>query len=217
RAEKEAARKRSRDMEPLDGLAAAAACGSGLFGRLGARPAGVPRIGLGLAGALGDARRLAAPAAQIIELGAALLAPAPHLDRVDHRRMERKYALHTLPVGNLADREALVEAVPGAADAHALIGLHAAAVALDHLDVDDDGIARRKIGNLLAGRQFFDLLLLDLLNNVHGNSPSAAPIGRRAQVRSIRVCARVYDMWKRLSWGFRQKISRFGGRAQHRA
>ena len=59
---------------------------------------------------LGDAGRLAAQAAQVIELGAADLAAAHDLDRVDHRRVEREHALDALAVGNLADREVLVEA-----------------------------------------------------------------------------------------------------------
>src|ERR1041384_2861184 len=59
---------------------------------------------------LGNARLLAAQAAQVVELGAANLAPAHDLDRVDHRRVEREDALHALAVGNLAHREALVNA-----------------------------------------------------------------------------------------------------------
>ena len=43
-------------------------------------------------------RRLAAASAQIIELGAAHLAAAHDLDRVDHRRVEREHALDTLAV-----------------------------------------------------------------------------------------------------------------------
>src|SRR5438552_8622505 len=90
---------------------------------------------------LGDARTLAAQTAQVIELGAAHLAAAHDLDRVDHRRIEREHALDALAIGDLAHREALVDAAAGARDAHALIGLHARALALDHLDVDDDGVA----------------------------------------------------------------------------
>src|SRR5262245_46834840 len=148
-----------------------------LLRRSGARL--IAAVGIALAGALGDAGRLAAPAAEVIELGAAHPTTAHHLDRVDHRRIEREHALDSLAIGNLPDREILVEPVPGTADAHALIGLHAGTLALDHLDVDHHGIARREIGNLLAGGQFLDLLLLELLDQVHGNSPSAAPRGRR--------------------------------------
>src|SRR5712691_4866105 len=65
---------------------------------------------------LDDAGGLAAAAAQVIELGAAHLAAAHDLDRVDHRRIERKDPLHPLAVGNLAHGEVLVEARAGAAD-----------------------------------------------------------------------------------------------------
>src|SRR5262249_58440098 len=101
--------------------------------------------GLGLARLtillLGDTGGLAAPAAQVIELGAPHLAAAHDLDRVDHGRLQREHALDAFAVGNLAHREVLVEPAARPADAHALVGLHAAAVALDHLDVDDDRVA----------------------------------------------------------------------------
>jgi hypothetical protein len=47
---------------------------------------------------LGNARLLAAQSAQIIELGTAYFAAAHDFDRVDHRRIEREYALDALPV-----------------------------------------------------------------------------------------------------------------------
>src|SRR5258707_9990448 len=85
---------------------------------------------------LDDASRLAAQLAQVIKLGATDLAAAHHLDRVDHRRHHREYALDAFAVGNLANGEALVEPAAGTADADAFIGLHAGALAFDHLDVD---------------------------------------------------------------------------------
>src|SRR6185437_15172424 len=107
---------------------------------------------------LDDAGRLAAQIAQVIQLGATHLAAAHHLDRVDHRRHHREYALDAFAVGNLADRKALVEATAGAADADAFIGLHAGAVAFDHLDVDDQGVAGSEIRNRPRGGQLFELL-----------------------------------------------------------
>src|SRR5437870_11596599 len=98
---------------------------------------------------LADARGFAAPAAQIVELGAAHLAAAHNLDRVDHRRIERKDALHALAVGDFADRETLVEARARARDADAFIGLNARALALDHLDVDEHRVARPDIRDFL--------------------------------------------------------------------
>ena len=77
---------------------------------------------------LGDAGRLAATIAQVIELGAAHLAAAHDLDRLDQRRIDREDALDALAIGNLADGEVLVEAGARTRDAHALIGLHAGRV-----------------------------------------------------------------------------------------
>src|SRR6266581_7275560 len=68
---------------------------------------------------LADACGFAAPAAQIVELGAAHLAASHNLDRVDHRRIERKYPLHALAVGDFPDCETLVEARARARDADA--------------------------------------------------------------------------------------------------
>src|SRR5262249_8390812 len=121
---------------------------------------------------LDDAGGFAAPAAQVIELGAAHFAAAHDLDRVDHRRIEREHALDALAVGNFSYREVLVEPAAGAADAHALIGLHTAAVALDHLDVDEHRVAGPEGGDFLAGGQAADLLLFELFNEVHRKSPS---------------------------------------------
>src|SRR5262245_40132108 len=165
------------------------------------RPAGQPRGGrslggggrllaavglaLGLAGALGDAGGFAAAAAQVIELGAADAAAAHELDRVDHGRIEREHALNAFAVGDLAHREVLVEAVAGAADAHALISLHTGALALDDLHVHDDRVARSEFRNVLAGGQLFDLLVLELLYEVHGKSPSARATGRRGKASRL--------------------------------
>src|SRR5450631_242341 len=140
-------------------MAAISLFGGGLGSRF--RPAGRLRL---------DARLLAAQTAQIIELGAAHLAAAHQLDRVDHRRVEREHALDAFAVGNLADGEVLVDPAAGAADAHTLVGLDAALVAFHHLDVDQHGVARREVGNILAGREFLDLLFVDLLDDVHGLS-----------------------------------------------
>src|SRR5271167_1817745 len=91
--------------------------------------------------ALGDAGRLPAAIAQVIELGAPDLAAPDHLNRIDHRRIDRKDALYALAVGNLAHREVLVEAVAAPRDADAFVSLDAGPFAFSHLDVDDDGIA----------------------------------------------------------------------------
>src|ERR1700738_3257844 len=123
---------------------------------------------------LADAGRFAAQITQVIELGAAHLAATHHRDRVDHRRHHREYAFHAFAVGNLAHRKTLIEPAAGTADADAFIGLHAGAVAFDHLDVDDHGVAGREVGNLPGGRQLVALFLCELLDEVHWKSPSAA-------------------------------------------
>src|ERR1700756_3763266 len=147
---------------------------------------------------LDDAGGFAAPAAQVIELGPAHLAAAHDLDRVDHGRIEREHALDAFAVGNLTHGEVLVEPAARAADAHALVGLHAAAVALDHLDVDEQRVAGREVGDFLAGGQPADLLLLELFDEVHGKSPSrrrAAP----CRVLSALGRRRLYDTGRPLS------------------
>src|SRR5262249_43482691 len=120
-----------------------------LFGSLGA--------GAGV-GALGDAGRLAAQAAQIIELGPADLAAADDFDRVDQRRIDREDALDALAIGDLADREAFLKAAAVAADADAFIGLDAFAGAFDHLDIDTNRVARAEIGNAALSRQLGDII-----------------------------------------------------------
>src|ERR1700722_12790301 len=139
-------------------------------------------------GLLDDAGRLAAQIAQVIQLGAAHLAAAHHLDRVDHRRHHGEYAFDAFAVGDLAHRKTLVETATGAADADAFIGLHARAIAFDHLDVDDHGVAGSEFRDLFAGGQFFELLFFELLNEVHGGFS----IGGAPQSRNARGLARVF-------------------------
>src|SRR5437660_9034913 len=160
--------------------------------------------------ALGDTGGFAAQAAQVIQLGAPHLAATDELDRIDHRREQREHALDALAVGDLADREALVQAMAGAADADALVGLDAGAFAFDHLDVDDHGVARLEVRNGLAGGELLGLLLVERLNEVHGKfSVGCAP----ARLREKADCmgrASFYDKAAALSphpgftviWGF---------------
>src|SRR5271169_4998005 len=75
----------------------------GLLGLLG------DQLALGL-DVLGDAARLAAQVAQIIELGAADRALAHHLDLPDDRAIEREHALYAFAEADLAHRERGVHA-----------------------------------------------------------------------------------------------------------
>src|SRR5665213_1755820 len=135
---------------------------------------------------LDDAGRLAAQIAQVIQLGATHLAAAHHLDRVDHRRHHREDALDAFAVGNLANGKTLVEAAAAAADADAFIGLHAGAIAFDHLDVDDQGVAGSEIRDRAGGGQLVELLFFELLNKVHliNLHRRRAPAGLRGAART---------------------------------
>src|SRR5262249_5379108 len=143
--------------------------GSALGDGLGRLAGALVHAGAG--GALGDARRLAAAAAQVIELGAADLAAAHQLDAGDPRAVEREDALDAFAVGDLAHGEGGVQPGILAGDADALEGLDALARALDHLDVDDDRVARAELRHR-GGGQLGDLLLLELGNGGHGCFPS---------------------------------------------
>src|ERR1700683_312080 len=133
--------------------------------------------------ALGDAGRLAATIAQIIELGAAHLAAARALERIDHRRIDRKHALDAFAVGNLANREALLQAAAVARDADAFIGLNAGALAFLDLHIDDDGVAG------LEGRDFGGLAKLgglfglDRLDDVHEKLHAVTPNERARRAK----------------------------------
>src|SRR6185503_9065844 len=138
--------------------------------------------------ALEDARRLAAAAAQVIELGAAHLAAAQHLDLGDVGRVDREYALDALAVGDLAHREALVEAAAGAGDDHALVGLQAKAGplvlvlrlgrgllltlgvldVLDHLHHHLDGVAGGELRYAPLGRDGIHLAALEVVDDGQG-------------------------------------------------
>src|SRR5574337_1032164 len=112
-----------------------------------------------------DAGRLAAAAAQVVQLGAAHVAAALDLDAGDQRAVGLERALHTLATGDLAHGERAVQAAVALGDHHAFIGLQALAVALDHVDADDHGVAGREGGNGLA--QTGNLFLLQGCNQVH--------------------------------------------------
>src|SRR5215510_558459 len=118
----------------------------------------------------GDARGLAAASAQVIELRPAHVAAADELDRDQARRMQREHALHAFAVADLAHGEGGVDAGVLARDDDAFEGLHALAVAFDHLHVDLHGVARREVEGL-AARVLVDLRLLELLEDIHDARP----------------------------------------------
>src|SRR6266540_152842 len=117
--------------------------------------------------ALGDARRLAPAAAQVIQLRAPHRAAAHHLDRADARRVERKDALDPLAVGDLAQGEVRVDPGVLAGDAHPLKGLDPLALAFDDPDADLDRVAWLERRDGPIGRELGDLLGFELLQQIH--------------------------------------------------
>jgi hypothetical protein len=105
-------------------------------------------------------------AAQVIELRAADLALAHDLHGIDQRAVDREHALHAFAIGDLAHREALVDAFALARDADAFEGLEALAGLgllglfvigrVDHLDVDLQRVAGAefRMGPFLPRRAF---------------------------------------------------------------
>src|SRR5688572_5370269 len=135
-------------------------------------------LGAGLLAAasdlLPDAGGLARARAQVIELRAAHVAFALHLDRGDERRVGLESALDALARGDLAHDERGVEAAVAPGDHHALEGLHALALAFHHVDVDDHRVAGREVRHVLL--QALDLFLLECLDQIHINR-SCVPAG----------------------------------------
>src|SRR5438477_7792584 len=112
----------------------------------------------GFPGSFPNSRRLARAAAQVVELRAPHVALALHLDRGDERRIGLEGALDALARGDLAHDERRGEAAVALRDDHALEGLHALPLALDDVDVDDDRVAGREIGDLALQPLHFFLL-----------------------------------------------------------
>src|SRR5262249_26391727 len=111
-----------------------------------------------------DAGRLAHAAAQVVQPRATHLAVAHHLDLVDARRVHEERALHPHSVGDAAHRDVAPQTSARDTDDQALEDLDALASALHHLGVDPHRVARTELGNRLLL-----LLLLELVDDVHGN------------------------------------------------
>src|SRR6266705_2065358 len=118
---------------------------------------------------LADARALARELAHVVELGAAHVTLPLQLDRVDQRGIGLESALDALARGHFAHGERGVDAAVLLGDHHALVGLHALALAFDDADVDDHRVARRELGELLP--HALDFFLFELLNDVHRFAP----------------------------------------------
>src|SRR6266480_1083662 len=114
---------------------------------------------------LADARRLAGARAQVIELGAAHIALALHLDRGDQRRVGLERALDAFTRRYLAHDERGIQSAVALGDHHAFERLHALSLALDDVDIHHHGVARGEIRHV-AGEPL-DLFLLECLNQIH--------------------------------------------------
>ena len=102
---------------------------------------------------LPDARLLSHLRAQVVELRAVDVADRLHLDLLDLRRVHGERPLDPDAERLLADGERLAHAGALALDDDALEDLDAAALTLDHLEVDANGVARlelRQVGSQLS-------------------------------------------------------------------
>src|SRR5690242_5531391 len=143
-----------------------------------------------------DPRRLARQIAQVVELGTPYAAAALDGDLADRRAVGLEGPLDPLAVGDLAHRERGIEAAVAARDHHALVGLHALAVALDHLHLHDHGIARLEIRDLAGHALLLDFLddsvhvtYLDLGLRPHLR-PARRPQHRRSAIPSVPAAPR---------------------------
>src|ERR1700733_10280632 len=120
-----------------------------------------------------DARGLAGQVAQVVELGAAHAAAALDGDVADGRAVGLEHALHTLAVRDLAHGEGGVQPAIAPGDHHTLVGLHALAVAFDHLHLHHHGVAGPELRHLAR-----HALLVDFLDYLaHVRSPRSS-LGR---------------------------------------
>src|SRR4051812_27270923 len=107
---------------------------------------------------LAHAGLLADLAAQVVELRAVDVADRGDVDLVDLRRVQRERALDADAEGVLAHGEGLADAAPLPFDDDPLEDLDPLAVALDHLEMNADGIARLEAGHVaqLAALEVLD-------------------------------------------------------------
>ena len=129
---------------------------------------------------LADASLLADLLAQVVELGAVDVADRADLDLLDLRRVHRERPLDADAERLLADGERLAGAGALPLDHDPLEDLDAAALPLDHLEVDANGVPRLEAGNVLA-----QLALLDALDDrAHGKRAAS---GRRPMVAKTQI------------------------------
>src|SRR5690606_2657009 len=99
---------------------------------------------------LADLGGLAAQFAQVVQLGPSHVTAGDDLDVVDDRAVQGERTLDPHAEADLANRERLAHTATLATDHDALEHLHTLAVALDHVDVDLDGVAGAEVGDVVA-------------------------------------------------------------------
>src|SRR5207249_1027739 len=118
---------------------------------------------------LAHARLLADAIAEVVELRAVDVADRLDLDLLDLRRVQRERPLDADAGGDLPHGERLAHARALALDDDPVEHLDAAARALDHLEVNANGVAG------LEERHFAQLSALDVLNDVAHRKKAGRP------------------------------------------
>src|SRR6185437_15193496 len=135
-----------------------------------------PLAAVVLAASLGDARRLAATGAQVIQLGAPDGAAAYDVNRADARRIEREDALDALAIRDLAQGEVRVDPGILAGDAYPLESLDALALAFDDPHADAHRVAGLERRDRPLAGQLVDLLGFELLQQIHRSTSYLLPL-----------------------------------------
>lgn len=116
-----------------------------------------------LTGALDEKGALADAAAKIMKFGAADFATVDDLNFGNARGMDWENALDAFTVGDFPNGEGSVHAGAAAGDDQAFKNLDTLFAAFHHAAMDFHGITDIERGDVL-----FQLLLLDLINDIHG-------------------------------------------------
>ena len=122
--------------------------------------------------ALAHARLLADAIAEVVELRAVDVADRLDLDLLDLRRVERERPLDADAGGDLPHRERLADARALALDDDPVEHLDATTRALDHLEVNADGVAGLEV------RHLAQLGALEILNDVAHKKMAGRPTGK---------------------------------------
>jgi len=119
--------------------------------------------GGGLASALDEQSAFADAAAEVMKFGAADFAAVDDFDFGDAWGVDWENALDAFAVGDFPDGEGSVHAGTAAGDDQAFENLDTLFAAFHHAAMDFHGITDIERGDVL-----FQLLLLDLINDIHG-------------------------------------------------